>query len=43
MNLRFELLFTLMASRNLHPKAEDGFFRSLGMTEGHGTFNLRFE
>lgn len=39
-DLTFDLLFTMMASRNLHPKAEAGFFRSHGMTESRGAFNL---
>lgn len=39
-DLTFDELFGMMSSRKLHPVSERGFFRSHGMCDGHGRFNL---
>ena len=38
--LTFDLLFGMLSARKLHPKAEIGFFKSHGMIDSHGGFNL---
>lgn len=38
--LTFEALFGIMVARGLHPRNDDGFYRSHGMKDGRGMFNL---
>lgn len=39
-NLTFEQLFRMMVSNNIHPRDDVGFYRSHGMTDMQGHFNL---
>ncbi len=39
-DLTFDELFGMMSARKLHPVSERGFFRSHGMCDGHGRYNL---
>lgn len=39
-DLSFSMLFSVMSSRGQHPRNDDGFFRSHGMKDEQGLFNL---
>ncbi len=39
-DLTFDELFGMMSARKLRPVSERGFFRSHGMCDGHGRYNL---
>lgn len=39
-DLTFDHLFSLMSSRKMHPRDEDGFYRSHGLLNEQGRFNL---
>ena len=38
--LTFNTLFGIMVTRDLHPRKDAGFYRSHGMVDDHGMFNL---
>ena len=39
-DLTFDTLFGIMVTRGLHPRKDAGFYRSQGMVDEHGMFNL---